>query len=702
MTKKIYFIRRKNKLPHDSQVHPLEPEPEPGPDPIVMKSIDLELSNSQYLEILDASQTGLDFGNTMTISGWFKFHSLPSSNAANMVLFSKQTFFNSFISQNDQLNIFYSDGTNTQHRTTSAIITTPELDTWIFIAFTIKADTKEISIYKGTQSSQPSSLVITVVTNNAVSISDGANPFRIGATNTPSAFADFKIADPRIYNTIRTLSEIQSDYIYPLNGDETGLISTWRFNNDLLDSGSSSNDLSFAGSGSLTFGTDFPYMTDVITLNDFDDGRIFQRNGTSYNLTITGTYTGTTSGIEARIVEDGTSTEVVGWTSITTPSGGSFSGSLSVPQGGMYNVQVRKEDNTSVFRNGSNAWGIGSLIAFIGQSQAVRMFSQESSPPVPNSLLRMFNELGWQTCTGNGAIFIGNTLINNLSIPVGLLDYGVGGCALYYKARAASPNDFWWRDEAGHESNEWNAFISASTGLDSIGGSVEYIVWMQGEQDAISELVTSSEYDTGFSDFKLNQIVGEIANIPVIVTSLARTSNASNGTDASWQDIKDGQILIRDGISNILFVNLIDMPFAVGEQIHWDPSTGYQVAGGRIAQAILFDLGLVTFYKAPEIASFSIASTTSVTVSITHFGGTTFTPTSGLTGFIATDDSGDLPISTAVRTNGTTITLTFTRTINGTITLQYLYGQNPDVTSIVKDNSSLNLPLLYNSAITEI
>ena len=65
-------------------------------------------------------------------------------------------------------------------------------------------------------------------------------------------------------------------------------------------------------------------------------GKIHQRSGTTGTITVTGTYTGTPTTIEARLVEDGTNTPVSGFdwsTKVASPSGSAYAFSFtSAPQ----------------------------------------------------------------------------------------------------------------------------------------------------------------------------------------------------------------------------------------------------------------------------------------------------------------------------------------------------------------------------------
>ena len=86
----------------------------------------------------------------------------------------------------------------------------------------------------------------------------------------------------------------------------------------------------------------------AIQVNDFANYRVFQRDigGTSKSVTVSGTYSSMNwNRVEARVLEHGTDTAVVDWTILDpTPGEETFSGSLTVPQGGWYNVEIRALD----------------------------------------------------------------------------------------------------------------------------------------------------------------------------------------------------------------------------------------------------------------------------------------------------------------------------------------------------------------------
>lgn len=105
----------------------------------------------------------------------------------------------------------------------------------------------------------------------------------------------------------------------------------------------------------------------------------------------------------------------------------------------------------------------------------------------------------------------------------------------------------------------------------------------------------------------------------------------------------------------------------------------------------------------PQITAVSRSGAT-VTVTLTHDAGTNFTPTTAIKGFAFFDDSSEIVVSAAVRTDETTITLTLASTPSGSVqTLYYIYGTangyiddlvQADLDAIVHDNSDDAMPLV--------
>ena len=215
----------------------------------------------------------------------------------------------------------------------------------------------------------------------------------------------------------------------------------------------------------------------TIVLNDFADGRIFQRQNRQADIVVSGVYTGTVSGIEARVVRHGTVDAIIPWTVIDdAPNNGIFLGLLpGVPEGGWYALEVRATDDHTNGSTGQNPWGVGILMACIGQSNMKEWFFT-GTDLTAHPLLRRYTDSGWQTLDGrgNGAIACGNRLIARTGVPVGLIEYAVNGSGLHRKADWGTG---YWEDT--RPGSIYRRFLS---GVAATGGRLEFVLWIQGSR----------------------------------------------------------------------------------------------------------------------------------------------------------------------------------------------------------------------------
>ena len=422
---------------------------------------------------------------------------------------------------------------------------------------------------------------------------------------------------------------------------------------------------------------------DGISFADFTDGQVIQRaaGATSRIVTLSGSYTGSPTAIEYRIVGDGTDTPIAGhdWTVLdAAPSGGAFSGDVDVPQGGWYNIGLRFSGGAGPVFSGASRWGVGVNVFMIGQSNMSKMKDVSSSPPTANALVSMVASGSWAAPAGNGVIALGNALATALTLPVGLIDYAVGGTAI------AS-----W-DPGG----SWSA---AAGGLSAAGGDCEFVLWQQGESDALAA-TSKASYKASLATVydQCRAATGRSAGeLPFLVGTLGRVTSPpySTETDATWQAIKDAQVeFCAETTGAALAGNLVDLPHA--DQLHLT-GLGYEMLAARYARSILRSLGQVPFGGlGPRIASATMDGAT-VRVRLSHDGGSDFTPTSAITGFDVLDDGAPVTIISAVRQDSNVIALDLASVPAGVVTVRYQYGEAPDITGAVQDDSSLALPLLY-------
>lgn len=429
----------------------------------------------------------------------------------------------------------------------------------------------------------------------------------------------------------------------------------------------------------------------TITLTAPVDGTIRQRSGSAGSIAVAGSYTAAPASIEGRLVLDGTSTAVSGFdwaTVVGAPAGGVFAFSFAnVPQGGWYNVQLRDPAAPgTVFTSGKV--GVGVLIAILGQSNAYNWFRIGAGSQSPDGRLRANGDVGtWVTpaaASCDGAIAFGNALVATLGVPVGLLDLATDGSGLHAGTFSA------WLPTSG------SAYAKYSTGLTAVGGKCEAIVWVQGETDGqagVSQANYYADLGTLFAAFRAAQ--GQ-ASLPVVLATLGRIPLAGYGTDATLDAIRAAQVQ-KCGDANIYRVDREDVPTGADDIHH--TAAGFVTLGRRCALAVQAAIGVVAHYRGPRIGAASWSGGYAVDVGLIHDSGNDVVPASGASGFRVLDGATPIGVANAARVSGSILRLTLATVPVNPPTVQYLWGKVPDVSAVVRDNSSLGLPLEYNSGI---
>jgi hypothetical protein len=426
-----------------------------------------------------------------------------------------------------------------------------------------------------------------------------------------------------------------------------------------------------------------------IDLTDFEDGRIFQRKGQSAEIVISGTYRGHVEAIEARVVRSNTSEEILAWTVIDdAPRNGIFVGELAdVPQGGWYNIQVRSHSDHSVSINGKHKWGVGMLIACLGQSNMKEWF-YTGKALTANRLLRKFSNSGWSkfNSTGNAAIAFGNRVTERLGIPVGLMDYSVNGSGL---RKEADWGTGYWEDTSPN--SIYDRFI---TGVSEAGGAAEFVIWIQGEADAARGTVSENEYADSLEHFITNQVRSDITNgssrenLPFLVVMMIKRPGGKNGPH---QDIRNAQRHVVENVSECyLAATTLDLKNH-GRQ-HLTPKA-YISMGNRVAQTVLYVLGQETYHRGPGVTTVKQIDDRTIEIAIKHNGGSDFIPAIGITGWEVIANGTSVPIAKVYRHDPQTLRILLERPLDEKAKIRYLYGAMPDAKNPVFDNSPLSLPL---------
>ncbi len=417
---------------------------------------------------------------------------------------------------------------------------------------------------------------------------------------------------------------------------------------------------------------------DGLTVTGLNDLTIVQRQAGVGAILVSGAAPAGVSAIEAQVVDEAGTTAVTPWTAIATASGGAWSGRLAgVPQGGWYRIAVRPTGQAVAPTVGTARWGVGAVVACLGQSNMVNMFYVSAGPAAsdPRTRLRGYRGAGGNgpgPVVGNGAIRLANSLRARLGVPVLLLDYAQPGLPI---AAWTVPTDANW-------AATWQGFTA---GLRAAGGDCELVLWHQGANDALygaTEAGYRRSLDTLYAN--LNALVPDRRPLPFVCALQNRgdyqpkPATADDGYDrvrrAQWLWANATPGVVPGGAT--IDMTLVDIG-------HWT-APDYEVLADRLGQSALHAL-LPADYPATSggaVLSGLMQSGRTVRVKVRHDAGTRLTGRSantGLDGFVV-DTGAGTPVLNVVASRisaADEVELTLAADPGAPVRVRYLVGMNP-------------------------
>lgn len=408
----------------------------------------------------------------------------------------------------------------------------------------------------------------------------------------------------------------------------------------------------------------------LVTLTDLTNLRVYQRISGASSVTVSGTYTNSPGTIQARIVLDGTSTEVVTWiTIVASPAGGVFSGSISVPQGGWYNIQVRASTNTAAPANGSNKWGVGDIYVAAGQSNAAKMF--DVGAVAPSNTTCQYTT-GWTANAGAGACTFANALTAALGVPVAMIKAAIGGEGLCTSTAAAAGS---WDNTATDPYTTWLSRVT------SVGGKIAGVLWLQGEWDGSNNVAKQLYKDTLANLLATMRAATGQPSLPLFIAPLTRYTVASY---AGWDNVQDA-FMESFSASVVKTCDTWDLPSDDG--LHYN-AAGQTILGNRMALAVRKYHGQAVESLGPTLNSIQ-ASGTKAYLTFAHISGSDLSPATGITGLTFTDNAVAVVPTSVVRQSSTVVEATFSAPLTGPIYAAVAVGTNPNAAAPLKDSAGL-------------
>lgn len=163
---------------------------------------DLERSSSQYFEITDASQSGLDISNDMSVSFWM--------NAETMI----GTIFNKYAATGNQRSYqfnlnsgtweFVVSGNGSSTAQTTGLTHSMSTGSWYFIVVTYDASAGDVVVYQN-------GTILDSETITATNPYNGTAPFRIGNQHTTNYY-DGLLDEVSIWSRVLDSTEVSDLY----------------------------------------------------------------------------------------------------------------------------------------------------------------------------------------------------------------------------------------------------------------------------------------------------------------------------------------------------------------------------------------------------------------------------------------------------------------------------------------------------------
>lgn len=229
-------------------------------------SLDFESSLSQYASVSDTAS--LSITGDITVEAWIKPEDFVDGTSYNIVAKGTTGGYNAWRMM-AQWNspkhylVFAVDETGCNCVAVAYSYADVDLETyegqWVHVAATWDADSGSATPKIYINGTEVGSYMTQGNDGGTNAIADTNSATRIGDSVNQTFYFDGKIDEVRLWNLVRTPTEIADNYAAELTGTESGLMAYWRLNNNGLDGTTNHNDLTLVNAP--TYSTDVPFST---------------------------------------------------------------------------------------------------------------------------------------------------------------------------------------------------------------------------------------------------------------------------------------------------------------------------------------------------------------------------------------------------------------------------------------------------------
>ena len=274
------------------------------------------------------------------------------------------------------------------------------------------------------------------------------------------------------------------------------------------------------------------------------------------------------------------------------------------------------------------------------------------------------------------------------------LDGTTGASAL---TEDTNPSSYWWNRANQTPGPAYETFLAEIREYNIVP---DWCLWAQGESDSF-DIEKEGEISRALYKENLlntyNRMRSDLnPNMKIGIQGIGRRSGSFSNT-GGIQSIREIQ---QELAFEYEWIHMLGYSYdqALYDEVHLDDA-GYETLGARlIRRALDIDGETLSGSTYGPMITAAERSGTTISVTLSHDGGTDFTPSSGIVGFRFFDDTSEIAINSAVRDDASTVTLTLaSEPSSGTETLYYCYDDAQDITNanianVLRDNSPQALP----------
>lgn len=237
-----------------------------------------------------------------------------------------------------------------------------------------------------------------------------------------------------------------------------------------------------------------------------------------------------------------------------------------VPQG-RYTLETRRGQAVR-----AEEVAVGVVVAAMGQSNIQRWFRNPSAEGAPENAFQL-RAGRWLPVDGPGGRAFAGKLSGALGLPVGIFNAAVGGAPLMPEADKGRGH---WLDEA-----EGTFYDRARAMLQTAGGRVELVLWMQGETDAALR-VPLARYRDGLCEL-FARIARDFGQPTIVIGELGPHLGSAGRLDDLYDGVRETQREVAAMLDHVhIGATTIDLPLV--DNVHLTPES-YAVAGSRMAES---------------------------------------------------------------------------------------------------------------------